>query len=147
MIGIPFAEFAAIEIKLGHWRKLQREAARRHSWPDYQPLPIGKSICCLHKKSVIVHLRFNLLRSRSGLGLISIWLVDFREEREGATASEKVTWGGRGGYFVSLERGNAVVVSKFWRSLSLSSECNASSPTDWFIDSETGFREARHEQK
>lgn len=48
------AEFATMGIKLGHRRKLQREAARSHSWPDYKALPVGKDICYLHKKGVIV---------------------------------------------------------------------------------------------
>ena len=35
-------DLAALNVLLGHRRKLQREIARRKtSWPDYRPLPIG----------------------------------------------------------------------------------------------------------
>ena len=47
-------EFAALGIKLGHRRKLQREAARRHSWPEYRALPVRGTICCVHEKSAMV---------------------------------------------------------------------------------------------
>jgi hypothetical protein len=34
-------DLAALDVRLGHRRKLQREIARRRrSWPDYRPLPI-----------------------------------------------------------------------------------------------------------
>jgi len=77
------AEFAAMGVKLGHRRKLQREAARRHSWPDYRALPIERNICCLHEKGLMV-----VSEVRSVRDLVWDWLdrylVDFREERDGA---------------------------------------------------------------
>ena len=39
------AEFDAMDVKLGHRRKLQREAARRHSWPNHKALPVNVDIC------------------------------------------------------------------------------------------------------
>jgi hypothetical protein len=38
-------DFATLGVKLGHRRKLQREMARRHLWPDSEPLPVGRRIC------------------------------------------------------------------------------------------------------
>jgi hypothetical protein len=37
--NITESDFALLGVKLGHRRKLQREIARRHLWPDCEPLP------------------------------------------------------------------------------------------------------------
>jgi len=35
-------DMASINMRLGDRRKLQREIARRHRWPDYEPLPTSE---------------------------------------------------------------------------------------------------------
>lgn len=35
-------DMASINMRLGDRRKLQREIARRHRWPDYEPLPTSR---------------------------------------------------------------------------------------------------------
>ena len=42
---ITESDFDLLVVKRGHRRKLQREIARRHSWPDYKPLPAGGIVC------------------------------------------------------------------------------------------------------
>lgn len=73
------AEFAAMGIKLGHRRKLQREAARRHSWPDDRALPIEKDICSSDKKGMIV---------KPEVDWFDQYLVDFNRELEMAPTNE-----------------------------------------------------------
>lgn len=80
---ISEVEFAAMGIKLGHRRKLQREAARRHSWPDYRALPRG-NICCLHKKVAMVASEVQLVRDPVW-DWLDRYFVLFREEREVAS--------------------------------------------------------------
>jgi hypothetical protein len=45
LCNITESDFALLGVKLGHRRKLQREIARRHFWPDYVPLPAGGIVC------------------------------------------------------------------------------------------------------
>jgi hypothetical protein len=37
-------DMASIHMRLGDRRKLQREIARRHRWPDYEPLPTSEHL-------------------------------------------------------------------------------------------------------
>src|SRR5690242_17167524 len=50
LCNITESDFALLGVKLGHRRKLQREIARRHLWPDYDPLPADGIVC--HQFSV-----------------------------------------------------------------------------------------------
>jgi hypothetical protein len=45
LCNITESDLALLGVKRGHRRKLQREIARRHSWPDYEPLPAGGMVC------------------------------------------------------------------------------------------------------
>jgi hypothetical protein len=45
LCNITEFDFALLGVKLGHRRKLQREIARRHLWPDYDPLPADGIAC------------------------------------------------------------------------------------------------------
>lgn len=76
---ISEAEFAAMGIKLGHRRKLQREAARMHSWPDHKALPVNKSICCFHRKGGIVASEFQRVEDMEW-NWFNQFLVDVREQ-------------------------------------------------------------------
>ena len=45
LCDITESDFDLLGVKLGHRRKLQREIARRHFWPDYEPLPADGMVC------------------------------------------------------------------------------------------------------
>jgi len=41
LCNITESDFGVLGVKRGHRRKIQREIARRHLWPDKDPLPSG----------------------------------------------------------------------------------------------------------
>jgi hypothetical protein len=45
LCNITESDFDLLGVKLGHRRRLQREIARRHLWPDYEPLPADRRVC------------------------------------------------------------------------------------------------------
>jgi hypothetical protein len=45
LCDITESDFDLLGVKLGHRRKLQREVARRHLWPDDRPLPADGIVC------------------------------------------------------------------------------------------------------
>ena len=45
LCNITESDFGVLGVKRGHRRKIQREIARRHLWPDKDPLPADGIVC------------------------------------------------------------------------------------------------------
>ncbi|KAH6701250.1 hypothetical protein BKA61DRAFT_620365 [Leptodontidium sp. MPI-SDFR-AT-0119] len=45
LCNITESDFGVFGVKRVHRRKIQRETARRHLWPDYDPLPADGTVC------------------------------------------------------------------------------------------------------